>query len=273
MAKKKDKNEVATTEQETSVAAYEGYSDYEGKGFQNQTREDIAIPFINILQANSPEVDGDSPVDGAKAGLLINSVTQDLHTEVEFVPAITQHVFVEWIPRDQGGGMVGQHGLNSDVVKKAKGASTEFGKYVSETGNDLVETFYVFGILRKDGVPVGMAVMPFTSTKIKAYRAVMGRLNSFQITLPDKRRITPPMYAHSLKITTLKQSNKHGTFYIPVVQPAVENDVEKSLLPPDDACFLMAAECEKLVDSGKAYADTESINREPGSDDTNDDPF
>jgi hypothetical protein len=234
--------------------AVEGYGDYEGRGFQNQTQEDIAIPFVNILQAMSPEVQQDG-VEGAKPGMLINSVSQDLYNEVEFVPAITQHVFVEWVPRDQGGGIVATHATDSDVVKRAKAAATSFGKYKTDNGNDLVETYYVFGVLAIEGEPQGMALMAFTSTKIKAYRHIMGRLNSFQIRLEDGRRINPPLFAHSLRISTRQQKNTKGSFYVPVIEPAVNNDVRASLLSPEDPRFLMAAELEKLVDTGRAKAD------------------
>lgn len=241
----------------TDLAVFEGYGEFAGRGFQNQTQEDISIPFINLLQAMSPEV---SEIEGAKAGLFMNSVTQELMDEVEFVPAITQHVFMEWRPRAAGGGIVATHQIASDIVKAAKADSKEFGKY-KHGENDLVETYYVFGILSKDGAPVGMAVLAFTSTKIKAYKQIMGRLNSFQIALGDGRRINPPLFAHLLKLTATKQRNAKGEFFVPVIQPAVENDVMKSLLQPDDPRFLMASECEKLVDSGRAQADMASQER------------
>jgi hypothetical protein len=253
----KSKNTAVTKSEGTSTlpVAFEGYGDYEGKGFQNQTQEDIAIPFVNVLQAMSPEVQPDG-VEGAKAGQLINSVSQELYDEIGFVPSITQHVFVEWVPRDAGGGIVATHTIDSDIVKAAKARSTSFGKYTTEDGNDLVETYYLFGVLcTPEGDSLGMALMAFTSTKIKAYRHIMGRLNSFQIRLEDGRRINPPLFAHALKISTRSQKNAKGTFYVPSIEPAVDNDVTASLLSPEDPRFLMAAECEKLVDAGRAKAD------------------
>lgn len=263
--KKKETAPAVVEEQTTALAEFAGYSEFAGQGFQNQTNEDIAIPFINVLQALSPECQPDG-VEGAKAGMLFNSVTQELYKEIEMCPAITQHVFVAWRPREQGGGIVGTYAIHDPVVKAAKAASTEFGKYKTENGNDLVETFYVFFILNR----AAMAVMAFTSTKIKAYKAVMGRLNAFQIAMPDGRRINPPLFAHSVKVTTKAEKNKHGSFYVPIVQPAVENDVQKSLLKPNDPTFLMAAECQRLVDSGKAKADMASQEqaRHAAEDDT-----
>lgn len=244
---------------ESLPVVFEGYGDFEGKGFQNQTQEDIAIPFINLLQSMSPEVDADDGIAGAKPGLYFNSVTQEIKETFQFVAAITQHVFVQWKKRDNGGGIVATHQLHDEVVKAAKKASTKFGTYETPGADgqmdDLIETYYVFGVLVDDGAPLGMATMAFTSTKIKSYKAIMGRLNSFQIQLEDGRRINPPLFAHLLEFDVQKQKNDKGTFYVPVIRPATDNDVKASLLDPKSLSFLMAAECEKLVDSGTAKAD------------------
>lgn len=266
---------VKGTEGNTLPAAFDDYGDFAGKGFQNQTQEDIAIPFLNILQPMSPEVDPTDGVKGAEAGMLFNSVTQDFDSEIQFVAAITQHVFVEWKPREAGGGIVATHQLHDPVVKEAKANSTKFGSYKLGE-NDLVETYYVFGVLVKDGQAQGMATMAFTSTKIKAYKAIMGRLNSFQIVLEDGRRINPPLFAHLLTITTMKQKNDKGSFYVPVIKPAVDNDIKSSLLDPKGIPFLMAAECEKLVDTGAAKADTatqEAGSKANAADDDEEMPF
>lgn len=250
----KGKQEVTKREEQLPVAASD-YADYAGKGFQNQTQEDIAIPFINVLQSNSPEVE-DKTVEGAESGMLINSVTKELFETLPLVPAVTRHRFIEWVPRSRGGGLVGFHAPNSEVVKKAKASSTEFGKYTTEDGNDLVETFEIFGVpCTPDGQPLGMAVVPFAGTKIKSYKHIMGRLNAFQMSLEDGRRFTPPMYSHLIEISTIKDKNEKGTFYKTDVKPAVENDVEKSLLKVTDPRFQMAAELEKLVAAGQADAD------------------
>jgi len=241
--------------------AYESYGEFEGRGFQNQTQDDIAIPFLNILQAMNPEVQPDG-VPGAKPGMLINSVTQELFDEVQIVPAVTQHVFVAWKPRDEGGGIVATYQPTDEVVKAAKARSTEFGKYEDGQGNDLVETFYMACIVCVGEDVKGMAMIAFTSTKIKAYKSIMGRIRPFQIALEDGRRVTPPMFAHLLTLRTQSQKNNKGSFYVPVITPQVgedgKTDLTAGLLSTEDVRFKMAAELETLVDEGKAKADLSS---------------
>lgn len=263
-----NKSNVPATKAEnetTALAAFEGYGEFEGRGFQNQTQDDVAIPFLNILQAMSPEVQPDG-VEGAKAGMLINSVTQELFDEVQIVPAVTQHVYVAWKPRDEGGGIVATYQPTDDVVKAAKARSTEFGKYKDEDGNDLVETFYLACIVCVGEDVKGMAMIAFTSTKIKAYKSIMGRIRPFQIPVGDGRRISPPLFAHLLTLRTQSQKNNKGSFYVPVITPQVgedgKTDLTAGLLSPEDIRFKMAAELEKMVDEGRAKADTSTMQND-----------
>lgn len=261
MASKKSTAVAKKAQQTTDVTVFKGYEEFEGRGFQNQSNDDIAIPFLNILQAMSPEVQEDG-VEGAKAGMLLNSLTQELYDEVQIVPAITQHVFVAWKPRDAGGGIVATYQVGDEVVRAAKAKSTEFGKYKDEEGNDLVETFYVAAILSVNDEAKGMIMIAFTSTKIKAYKTIMGRIRPFQIVMEDGRRISPPLFAHLLTLRTQVQKNSKGSFYVPVITPQVgedgKTDLTAGLLSPEDIRFKMGAECETLVESGRAKADTTS---------------
>jgi len=225
------------------------YSNYEGQGFEGQTRDDLSIPFINILQPLSPQLEN---IPNAKPGQLFNTVTLELYPKgVLFVPAATQHVYVEWVPRDQGGGMVGIHAVNSDVVQAAK-RDGEFGRYKTAAGNDLTETFYMPGVVCDEaGNPVTMAMLAFTSTKIKVYKQINTRLNTFMLERPGgKGKVRPPLFAHLLRITgsALIKGSK-GSYYNLAITSAGASLAE-SLLAPTDARFLAAKECQELFAQG-----------------------
>lgn len=254
-----DKRKEVVKRGKNEIVAAKDYSEFEGRGFQNQTQDDIAIPFINLLQSNSPEVDKKDErfIEGAEAGMFINTLTKELFAEVYLTPSVTRHLFVEWIKRNDGGGLVGFHACNSEVVKAAKAASTEFGKFEHD-GHDLVETFEIWGAQSIDGGPGGAVVAPFTSKKIKSYKHIMGRLNSYQKEREGGGRYTPPLFAHLIKIIAVGDKNEKGSFYKTAIEAAVENDVDLSTLDNDDPRFLLGAEIEQLVMSGKARADYES---------------
>ena len=169
MANSKNTPAIAD-EQNTALVAADDYSAYAGSGFENQSSDDYSIPFITILQALSPQLE-DNP--DLRQGMIINTVTNeavDGKKGIAFIPATTQHVYVEFKPREQGGGFVGVHNPTSQVVINAKNASQSFGKYATPAGNELIETFYVYGIVVGDDGSNSQAVLAFTSTKIKKYK-------------------------------------------------------------------------------------------------------
>jgi hypothetical protein len=257
MSKEVSKAVSAAAGQAQALRVFEGYEEYAGKGFEGQSRDDLAIPFIAVLQALSPAIE---KLPGAKAGMLMNTVTEELYAPdlgVLFVPALTKHCFVEWVPRKAGGGFVAVHELGSEAVTKARAASTEFGSFkVGE--NDLVETYYIYGVLCDEAVPVSMAVIAFTSTKIKVYKKFNTKVYTHLVPTPDGRRINPPLFANLVRVRSFKDSSPKGEFYNFELVPAVGGDLKASLLAPTDGRFQAALDCKRLVESGAARAAFES---------------
>ena len=249
----------------SAVVAYD-YGEDANAGFENQTGEDFAIPFLSVLQALSPQVadPSDGGVEGARPGMLFNTVTEtvfDGKDGVEIIPALTEHVFMEWVPRKQGGGFVARHEINSDIVARAKEGAPGFGKYSTSydadgqpNGNDLVETFYVYGVLV--GETLEPIVIAFTSTKISVYKRFNTKLNMFTTKQGD-RKIKPPIFAHRIRVTTVKQKNNEGEFFNFAMAPA-EVDIAHSLLETSDPRFLAAKGCREMVASGAARASYET---------------
>ena len=144
--KKTEDTAIAEMPKPGALVEYE-YGEDEGKGYEHQSAADTRIPIIAQMQDLSP------PVKSRKAnvGDFFNSVTEQIWPGNEgflFVPATTRHVFVEWVPRDKGGGYRGQHQPDSDVVMAAiaaakKDPDAKFGEYSTPDGNELQETFYV----------------------------------------------------------------------------------------------------------------------------------
>jgi len=253
MATKKD----AVTKKQTTALAVHEYGDDVGSGFENQTSADIAIPFLNLLQPLSPQVvDGD-----AKPGTFVNSVTEEnLGTEVIFVPATTDRCFVEWTPREQGGGFVGRHEVGDAVIAGSTPHPIKGGVLVTPAGNDLIETFYVYGV-DGDGLPL---VVAFNSTKIKVYRKWQARLRMHLIQTANGK-INPPLFANKSVITSEKTTNEKGTFYNFIISGAVDGDLGKSLLPTTDELYLAAKGMGALVSAGTATASYETQENAGGS--------
>lgn len=273
----KKKNELAKKEAAGAALAHPGgydYGDDSGDGWQNTGSEDFTIPFLSIVQAMSPQVqetEAEYNAD-AKAGMLMNTASQELFDGkdgVEFIPCYTQHLFVEWKNRQtDGGGFVGIHESDSDIVRAAKAASTNFGKYsvpVEEgVDHDLVETFYVYGLVVNGEEIVTPCMISFSSTKIKAYKGIMTPLRQV------KGR--PPLFAFRLKITTIAEKNTKGTFHNFKLAPANGNAVD-SLIAPDHPLFLAGKEFKVQVATGNAKVDHGGASTGDGDGKEKDAPF
>lgn len=252
-------NVVTTKKNELAVFDYGSDA---GSGFENQSSSDYSIPFLSVLQAMSPQVKepSDGGVEGARQGMIYNTVTEQVYSGkdgIGFIPSLTEHMFVEWVPRDAGGGFVAVHDINSDIVKKAKASTKDFGKYKTASGNDLVETFYIYGVTY-DGEDVGeMVTIAFTSTKIKAYKKFSTKIGMFQLRLADGRKVRPPLFAHRVLIKTVKEKNNKGEFYNFSFDSA-EGNIASSLMAPGDPRLEAAKACREMVGSGMAKINHDS---------------
>jgi len=231
---------------DVGVLANVDFGDMAGVGFEGQTSRDMAIPFLALLQALSPQVtDGDPKrVVGAAVGDIYDTVNNRvLGRTVYFVPCISENVFVEWTPRDKGGGFVAVHALNDPIVIAAKAKAKDIKSVVTESGNQLVDTFYLYGLLidsanaTKSSIPV---VIAFTSSKIRIYRRLMTALRTMKGHFP--------MCAFRLAVTSVDDKNKKN-------QPFKNFKIEPVNGSLAESVNLPGSEFEGLLAEGKNIAD------------------
>jgi len=113
--------ELKTANKQDLAKAFEADA---GSGFEEVTSSDIQIPFIRIIQALSPQLKKTDPsfIEGASQGDIFNTVTKTLWNGEEgilVIPSYFQQKLLEFIPRNQGGGFVGELSPESEDVRKA----------------------------------------------------------------------------------------------------------------------------------------------------------
>jgi hypothetical protein len=257
------KKELAVVEQSQALVSTAGYENFEGGGFENQTQQDTSVPFLAILQGLSPIL---KTREDLRQGMIYNTVTGEAvkgSDGVAFIPATTQHLFMEWAPRKEGGGFVAQHALDSEIVKKA--ISTQpFGKYTNGK-NDLIDTFYVFGVVVGDAGELSPVTISFKGTGIKKYRAWMTKAGGVQIKLEDGRRIKAPLFSHRYRMKTVAEKNNQGEFFNwDITWDATE--AQYCRLPTTDGGFLAAVALSKAINEGRAKANVESTTATTATD-------
>lgn len=259
MAKTAEKTELKEV-QNTAVST--GFEDYGATGFENQTQEDYSIPWLAILEALSPALEENKDL---RPGWLYNSATGEAYQEgVVFVPAITKHSFVEYKPRGQGGGFVGLHEPDSDLVIDCK-TNQDFGEYTTPGGNELTETFYVYGIMvESDGSLVPMAIS-FSGTRIKKYKNWMTKARTVQLTNSQGRRFPAPLFAHRYLLEATPDSSPKGKFHNWKISFLGNSAAEARLDPKSDAVE-EARSMIDLVRSGDVKVDHNAARNAGGDD-------
>ena len=185
-----------------------------GTGLEDTTTEDFAIPFIRVLQPMSPQLQRQhgSYVEGAKAGDLYNTVTgesYDGEKGISIVPCAYNKKYIEWIPREKGGGLVNANHDISILSKCTRDPETR--RYYTSDGNEIVETAQFF-ILVSDAESTQQAVLAFTSTQLGVARKWLTMLRMARVQNSKGDSVEAPMFAYTYKLTTTTQSNDKGSW-------------------------------------------------------------
>lgn len=215
------KNEVAVKQSDLPVVAFaDDMMADAGMGFENVTANDVAIPYLKILQALSPELRGTTKVPGAEEGLIINTVTQQLMKEFRVIPCAFKKSYVEWTPREAGGGLVKEH-MDEKILEKTK--KNERNQDVLPNGNLIVTTSYHYVLVLTEG-GYERAVMAMSSTQLKKSRRWLGQMMSLQVKIGDKS-FTPPPFSHSYHVGTGMETKDTNSWFGWIINdPTMIND-------------------------------------------------
>jgi len=203
------KNQVAPKATNGALAVIDFAADA-GAGMEGLSSQDMAIPFFNILQKLSPQLDTLGDLSNAKAGNIFNTVTEEVFKEIFVIPCAYKREFVEWRPREKGGGLIGQHAITSSAVT---GANNVNGKLLTATGNILVETAYHF-VLRVE-LATGVlepGLITMSSTQLKKNRRWNSLMNNLKVRGPNGM-VTPARYSHVYKLASIAEQNDKGAWF------------------------------------------------------------
>lgn len=191
---------------------------------------DVALPYIYILQANSPQVNpGRSEyVEGAQASMFFNNVADaafEARTNgLMFVPCAYERRYVEWVHRDNGGGWVADYPVTSNILENTR--PDEMGKPRLPNGNVIVETAYHYGLVLDPETGVwSQCVLPMKSTALKKNRAWNNALTTTKIPGTD---IQAPRFLYAYNLQTemeTKGENSWWNFKITKHEEPVSSEV------------------------------------------------
>ena len=184
-------------------------------GFENMDQSDLALPFIRILGQLSPQVNKRDAkyVQGAEAGMIYNSVTNQLYDGekgINVVPCYYKREYVEWQDRGEGAGApVAVHSASSSIISETTRDS--INKDRLKNGNYLENTASYFVVITKDD-GAETALITMKSTQLKVSKTWNSMMNGLKIQ-GSKGLFTPPIYSHIYNMKTVQQSNDKGTWF------------------------------------------------------------
>lgn len=187
-----------------------------GKGSENVRGDDLSLPFLSILQSNSPQCKKSDPayIKGAEEGFLLNALEGEVYdpkeTEIYVVPAYFEKVLIEWRPREEGGGFVRVYGRDDAILREAE--RDDKNKDRLPNGNILALTAQHYCLLVKPNGDITHAVIAMSSTQLKKSRKWLSVIRTIIKKRPDGSTYNPPMFAHKYRVTTVAESNDQGSW-------------------------------------------------------------
>lgn len=209
------KNAVAVKAQSTAVAVAEEFEQHAALGMDQVRPEDMSIPFLRILAQLSPQVnkrDG-AYVDGAEAGMIYNTVANEAYdgeAGVLVIPCYYNRRYVEWRPREKGGGYVNSYDVDDKIVNTT--FRDDRGNDVLPNGNLLTNTaqFFVL-LLGDDGMPQ-RCLITMTSTQLKKARKWVTQMQS-RTAMGKNGMFVLPMMSQVYRLRTVEERNDKGSWF------------------------------------------------------------
>ena len=119
-------------------------------------REDNITPLMAILQPLSPQVNKQSPsyIKGAQPGQIwlkgSGDELRDGEEGILFQPVRFEKAYVEWRPRDSGGGFVASHPEQPEGLIEKKERNRQRPRLMTKSGHEIIFTRYWAGYVFED---------------------------------------------------------------------------------------------------------------------------
>lgn len=217
----------------------------EGAAF---SADEMQIPFVRLLQALSPQLNKKKAeyIEGASSGDAFNNVTGqywDGEKGITVIPCYQTTKYLEFTPREMGGGFRGEINPNNPVLQQTTRSGS---KEILPNGNELVKSDQHFCLIVDEDGGFQPAVIDMKSTQLKVSRRWKTQIAMQKVTLPDGRKVTPPVFATMWKLRSVEESNDQGSWS--------NWAVEKVGLVEDRDLYQEARTFRKSIEAGEVKA-------------------
>jgi len=201
-----------------SVISADMFAADAGIGVSDLGSDDLAIPFIKILQKMSDELDD---LDDAHAGDVYNTVTKEINQGkkgIKLINCAYTLQYIEWEPRGTGTGAPFRIYAAGEEIPATERGDDNRDYVVGGTGRYLERTaqHYVL-VVDEDGM-TQQALLPMKSTQFKKSKQWNSAMRSLKMKDAKGNLFLPPRFAHTWNLTTTSEENKNGSWHGWVVE-------------------------------------------------------
>lgn len=203
---------MAKSNGKLSTELANAFAEDAGIGFEEVTSSDLQIPFLRIIQALSPQVKktDSSFIEGASQGDIFNTVTNKFwggDNGVVVLPVYFETKMLEFVPRSQGGGFVGELHAGSNEVRAAV-RDPDSGMELLESGNELVRTASHYVKIVHENGDLENAIVDMKKTQLKKSRLWLSMM-----MMQKQNGSTLPSFANTYRLRAVEDGNDKGSWF------------------------------------------------------------
>lgn len=207
---------AVTTKQETAVSTdvMDDLMEFAGEGAAFDSSE-MQIPFVRLLQPLSPQLNKKKAefIEGAATGDAFNNVTGqywDGEKGITVIPCFQTTKYLEFVPRDLGGGFKGEIPANSPLLQQTTRSGS---KELLPSGNELVKSDQHFCLVVEEDGSYQPVVIDMKSTQLKVSRRWKTQISMKKVKHPATGKLfTPPVFATTWRLYSVEESNDQGSW-------------------------------------------------------------
>jgi len=202
------------TKQSGAIATLDFVSD-SGMGLENVDKQDLALPFLKLLQSGSDETKKKHAkyVEGAEAGMFYNTVTKKLYSGekgIEVIPVYYKMTYPEWAPFEKREGRPIHNDRGPGIMSKV--TQNDRNKDMLDNGNEIIKTANHFVIILGDRPEKALMTMKSTQLKVsRNWNSLME--NESEIDPKTGKSLQAPTFSRVYKLTSVENSGSftwHG---------------------------------------------------------------
>lgn len=253
------KNAAKTEEAQSSAVAKTGSSAVAlpmedligdvGAGLEEVGAEDIAIPYLSIVQKQSKRMD--APDFKGKPGMFVHTITGecfDGQSGVDVVPVHFRRFWREITTDAQNPKFIAEHPANWPIAQDAVFDST-LRRHICHDGTHANQIMRFYCLLVSPVARPEPVCITFKGSQIKVAKNWNSMLTVQVLKLPDGSELNPaPIYASLWNLSTVPHSNDDGSWH--GYQLSSRGMLDPCGVQADADVYVQARDLQKVIAEG-----------------------